>query len=205
MDSVAADAAALIQSLRAAPCHFVGLSMGGFVGMRLAARRPDLIRSLTLIETSCEPEPALNVPRYRRLAWFARILGPSPVIERVMPILFGKTFLTDPARETERRAWRVRLCAVNRAGAARATMGVITRAGLVEEIGSIRVPTLVIVGDEDVATPPEKARAIQARIPGSRLAVIPRAGHSSPVEQPAAVTDAIASFLGALAELPRPV
>ncbi|MFN7975448.1 MAG: alpha/beta fold hydrolase [Acidobacteriota bacterium] len=195
MDTASADAAALIEALGAAPCHFVGLSMGGFVGMRLAARRPDLVRSLCLLETSCEREPPENVPRYRRLAFVARLLGPAPVIGKVMPILFGRTFMTDPAREADRGAWRARLRAVDRAGAARATMGVITREGVRGEIASIRVPALVVVGDEDVATPPAKARAIQAAIPGSRLVEIPRAGHSSPVEQPALVTQAIARFL----------
>src|SRR3954452_757348 len=51
MDTLAEDAAALIQTLGVAPCHFVGLSMGGFIGMRLAVRRPELIQSLMLLET----------------------------------------------------------------------------------------------------------------------------------------------------------
>jgi pimeloyl-ACP methyl ester carboxylesterase len=57
------------------------------------------------------------------------------------------------------------------------------------------VPTLVIVGDEDVATPPPKAERIARAIAGARLVRIPHAGHSSPVEEPAAVTSAIATFL----------
>src|SRR6478672_240051 len=57
MDTAAEDAAALIRALRAAPCHFAGLSMGGFAGMRLAARRPELIRTLTLMNTGPDPEP----------------------------------------------------------------------------------------------------------------------------------------------------
>src|SRR6185369_4898317 len=64
MDELTADALALIQALGAAPCHFVGLSMGGFVGMRLAARYPALIRSLSLLETSAGPEPLFKVFKY---------------------------------------------------------------------------------------------------------------------------------------------
>src|SRR5205823_2727516 len=56
METVTDDAASLIEALGAAPVHFVGLSMGGFVGMRLAARRPELLRSLVLLETSADPE-----------------------------------------------------------------------------------------------------------------------------------------------------
>ena len=51
METVYADAVGLIEKLGVGPCHFVGLSMGGFTGMRLAARRPDLLRSLSLLET----------------------------------------------------------------------------------------------------------------------------------------------------------
>ena len=72
MDTLALDAAALIEHLRLGPCHVVGLSMGGFVAMRLAARRPDLVRSLILLETAADAEPAANVPRYRLLNFIAR-------------------------------------------------------------------------------------------------------------------------------------
>jgi pimeloyl-ACP methyl ester carboxylesterase len=63
MDELAVDAAALLESLGATPCHFVGLSMGGFVGLRLAIERPQLLRSLTLIESAADAEPRLNVPK----------------------------------------------------------------------------------------------------------------------------------------------
>ncbi len=59
-------------------------------------------------------------------------------------------------------------------------------------------PTVVVVGDEDVATPRSKAEKIARAIAHSSLVTIPRAGHSSPVEEPAAVTEAIESFLTAL-------
>src|SRR5215467_6268154 len=56
MDTQAYDAAALITALNAAPCHFAGLSMGGFVGMRLAAHHPGLVRTLTLMNTTANAE-----------------------------------------------------------------------------------------------------------------------------------------------------
>jgi pimeloyl-ACP methyl ester carboxylesterase len=61
------------------------------------------------------------------------------------------------------------------------------------------LPTLVIVGDEDVATPPAKAEVIANGIPGDRLVRIPGAGHSASLEEPAAVTAAIEAFLAGLA------
>lgn len=197
METCYRDAVAVIEALDARPCHFVGLSMGGFVGMRLAARRPDLLYSLTLMETSAEPEPVENVPRYRRLNLVAGLLGTRFVADKVMPILFGKTFMSDPARAAEREAWRREIASRPRS-ITRAVRGVIDRRGVMDEIPSIRVPTLVMVGDEDTATPPPKARRIQQLIPGARLVRIAGAGHSSSVEQPAEVTRVLSEFLASL-------
>src|SRR4051794_27715392 len=91
MERLTDDAVALIEKLGAAPCHFVGLSMGGFVGMRLAARRPELLRTLTLVETAADPEPRLNVPKYRAMMLVARAFGFRPVVDMVMRIMFGAT------------------------------------------------------------------------------------------------------------------
>lgn len=192
-----ADAVALLGGLALGPVHFVGLSMGGFVGMRLAARRPDLVRSLALLETSADAEPEANRPKYRRLAAVVRWLGPRPVASRVMPIMFGRTFLTDPARAGERDRWRTYLEG-NRRGIHRAVVGVVDRAGVADELPGITAPTLVVVGDEDVATVPAKAERIAALIPGARLVVVRGAGHSSSIEAPAQVTAALSAFLAAL-------
>jgi len=199
MDTLAADAAALIESLRCAPCHFVGLSMGGFVGMRLAIHRPELIRSLILMETSADPEPRENVGRYRMLNFIARWLGLRLVADQVMPIMFGVKFLNDPTRAQERAIWRERMIANHRIGISRAVQGVIDRQGVYDQIDRITAPTLIIVGDQDVATPPDKSRRIHARIRNSTLVVIPGAGHTSTVEEPDAVNAALRRFLDALA------
>ncbi len=198
MDTLSVDAAGLIESLGYAPCHFAGLSMGGFIGMRLAARRPELLRSLILLETSADPEPPENVPNYKRMAQVTRLLGPAVVASRVMPVMFGRTFMTDPIRATERAEWQRRLVANHRVGISRATIAVCDRKGIYDEIAGITLPTLVIVGDEDTATRPDRAKRIAERIPNARLVTIPRAGHTSTVEQPAAVNDAINSFLASL-------
>lgn len=198
MDTVSDDAAALIETLGCAPCHFVGLSMGGFVGMRLAIRRPELLRSLILLQTSAEPEPGENVGRYRLLSVVARWFGLGVVASRVMPILFGRKFLDDPARADERAQWRTLLLANDRVGITRAVTGVIERPGVSELLDRIALPTLVVVGDQDVATVPEKAEHIAAAISGSRLVIIPGAGHSSTIEEPDAVNAAITAFLDGL-------
>ncbi|HLE85083.1 MAG TPA: alpha/beta fold hydrolase [Thermoanaerobaculia bacterium] len=195
MDTLAEDAAALIEALGAAPCHFVGLSMGGFVGLRLASRRPELLRSLAVLDSSADPEPAENLPRYRLLNTIARWLGLRVVAGRVMPIVFGRSFLRDPERREVRELWRQRIVSRDRRGITRAVRGVIYRRGVQDELPGIRVPTLILVGEEDLATPRERSEWMRAAIPGAELVVVPRAGHSAPIENPEAVTAALAELL----------
>jgi pimeloyl-ACP methyl ester carboxylesterase len=195
MDSLAADAAALITELGAAPCHFAGLSMGGFVGMRLAIHYPQLLRSLILMDTSADPEPEQNRGPYKRLAFIGRWFGFRPVIKPLMNIMFGRTFLTDPAAEAVRSHWKTHLMGLDKVGTSRAAHGVIDREGVYDQLGRIETPTLILVGDEDVATVPAKAERMHAAIAGSQLVVIPGAGHSASIEQPALVTKAIEDFL----------
>jgi pimeloyl-ACP methyl ester carboxylesterase len=190
------DAVRLLEALGAGPVHFCGLSMGGFVAMRTAARRPDLVRSLILLETSADPEPVDNVARYRQLTWVTRVLGPRIVRNKVAPIMLGKTTLTDPARRDD--VARFTDLMSRRRDIWRAVNGVVDRGGVHHELARITAPTVVIVGDEDVATPAAKAERIAAAIAGAKLVAIPRAGHSSTVEQPAAVTAAIEQFLAGL-------
>ena len=195
MDNLSKDAADLIEALECSPCHFLGLSMGGFVGMRLAIRRPDLIKSLMLLETTADPEPEENVGRYRLLNFIARWFSLRLVANRVMTIMFGEKFLNDPARARMREEWRERLIANHRIGITRAVRGVITREGVYDQLDRIAVPTLIIVGDQDIATVPAKAERMHARIRGSKLVTIPGAGHTSTVEEPEAVNAALEEFL----------
>ncbi len=194
MELVWQDAIALLDHMGVSQTHLVGLSMGGFVAMRIAARRPALVDKLILLETSADPEPVENVPRYRLLSKVYRALGGRPIASKVAPIMMGKSILADPNRKAEVAGF-VKLM-TRRRDVWKAVNGVIDRAGIAAwELAQIRAPTLVIVGDEDVATTPAKADALVAAIRGAKLAVIPRAGHSSSVEEPEAVTRQIAVFL----------
>ena len=194
MELVTQDAMALLAKLGTGPVHFAGLSMGGFVAMRIAARRPKLVRKLILIETSGDPEPVENVPRYRMLSLVARAVGTRIIAKRVAQIMLGKTILGDATRATELAHYLDVM--TGRRDVWRAVNGVIDRAGLADDLPQIAAPTLILVGDEDVATPVAQAEKLAAAIRGARLVRVPRAGHSSTVESPAEVTAAIASFLG---------
>jgi pimeloyl-ACP methyl ester carboxylesterase len=169
--------------------------MGGFVGMRLAIRRPELIKSLTLMETSSDPEPKENIPKYKKLGFVARWFGFRLVADKVMPIMFSRAFMNDPARAAQREEWKRKMIANNRVGISRALKGVITREGVYEQLDKITAPTLIIVGDQDTATVPAKSERMHARIKNSKLVVIKNAGHSSSIEEPEQVNRAIEEFL----------
>src|SRR5262249_11410843 len=95
------DAVTLLDPLGVANACFAGLSMGGFVALRVAARRPDLVRRLILLETSIGPEPLENVSRYRLLNRVYRTLGPRLLSGRVGPIMLGRSILADPNRKAD--------------------------------------------------------------------------------------------------------
>ena len=196
MELVWQDAVLLLEALGAGPVHFCGLSMGGFVGMRMAARRPDLVRSLVLVETSSDPEPIENIARYRLLTKVVRLLGTWAVRNRIGPIMLGKTTLTERTRHSEVQGFLEIMS--RRRDVWRAVNGVIDRAGIHDELSRVTAPTVVIVGDEDVATPRSKSDKIASAIAHAKVVTIPRAGHSSSVENPEAVTSAIESFLTSL-------
>ena len=195
MDTLTDDVVGIIDKLGLGRVHFVGLSMGGFVGMRLAARHPELVRSLVLLDTSSGPEPPANVPRYKLLAAIYTWFGLRPVRKPVEKIMFGPTYLADPRSKAEIDEWVEELSGLDKRGVKKAIYGVIERTAIHSEIDRITAPTLVGVGADDVATTRDKSEAIVAAIPGSRLEIIADAGHSSSIEQPDTVADLIERFI----------
>jgi pimeloyl-ACP methyl ester carboxylesterase len=195
MDTIAEDAAVLIKSLCDEPVHFAGLSMGGFVGMRLAARHPKLIKSLILMETSANAEPIKNIPKYKTLnglvKWFGIL---PPVANRVMKIMFAESWLNDRMNSDKIDFWKSEVKA-NKKTVTGPVEGVIYRKGIESELKRIVCPTMVIVGDEDVATTPEKAKFIQMNVAHSKLHTIPGAGHSSCIEKPREINRLIGDWL----------
>ncbi|RKH53771.1 alpha/beta fold hydrolase [Corallococcus llansteffanensis] len=188
------DAVAVIQALGLAPCHFVGQSMGGFVGLRVAARHPELLRSLSLLDSSAAAELPLTLARYRLLTTLTHWLGVRPVVDRIMSLYFGRTFMRDPEREAERASLRRQLVD-NPREVWRAMQGVIHRRSVEGELHRIVTPTLVMVGDEDLVTVPEAAARLHQRIQDSRLVTLPCGGHMCILEQPEAVNAALVRFL----------
>ncbi len=195
MESLYEDAVALIEALGIAPVHWVGVSMGGFIGIRLAARRPELIRTLTLAETGAEAETRGKKFRWGLLANIFRLFGPGPVLKPITKILFGQSTLADPAKQPMIARFQQEWFKLDHQALMKTAFGIFQREDVQHLLPQIQAPTLVLVGEEDVARPLEEAKRLQAAIPDARLVVIPAAGHSSPVENPADFNRALRVFL----------
>lgn len=195
MDTLTEDAKELIEQLEAGPCHFVGLSMGGFVGLRLAARYPELLRSLTLIDTSMQAEDKKNLPKYRMLRLVAKLLGLKVVTGNVLPIMFSHSFLKDASKTSIKEKWVNGLLNGDKKGILNAVKGVTRRKAVSEEeVERIKDPTLIIVGEKDVATPPHKSEKIKKHIPHADLVTIPGVGHLSNYEKPGEINKELEQF-----------
>jgi pimeloyl-ACP methyl ester carboxylesterase len=128
------------------------------------------------------------------MALVTRAFGTRPLLKPIMKIMFGHSFLRDPAKAGLRESLKGELLANDVRGSVLALRGVLDRAGLMDELGAIRTPTLVVSGEEDLAVRPERSRRTAERIPGARFVLLPRAGHTSSLEQPEAVTAALREF-----------
>lgn len=199
METLTTDAADLILALDAAPCHFAGLSMGGFVGLRLAVRRPALLRTLTLMNTGAEREPWPSRVRYGFLAQMVRLAGPGPFTGVAVRALFGSTTRRSPDRRAMLEEWTAKLRQRPR-NVAEALLGVMQRREITtDELRTIQCPTLIIAGEDDTARPPSDSERMAAFIPGARLVRITGSGHSSALEAPDAVIAAMRGLFGELA------
>jgi 3-oxoadipate enol-lactonase len=191
METLALDAAALITKLNAAPCHFVGLSMGGFVGMRLAAHHPALIRTLTLMNTTADKERLSNRIKYGVLATLVKLLSPAPFTAIAVKELFGQTTRTSPSRRPMLEEWTSKLKSRPR-NIARSLSAVMNRKEFTaQELAKIQCPTLIIAGEDDTAQPPRNSQSLVEGIRSARFVRVPGAGHSSSLEEPEAVIAAM--------------
>ena len=112
--------------------------------------------------------------------------------------MFGQKFLNDPTRASERKEWEAQMRLCKTPGVVKAVAGVIDRKPIYDELKNITLPTLIMVGTQDVATIPAKAERIHAAISQSKLVYIEGGGHTSSIEEPEQVNKAIEGFLKGL-------
>ena len=184
------DMAALLQHLEAAPANIVGLSLGGMVAFQLAVEHPTLVRRLVIANSRPEVklESLRDYWRYGSRRLVAQVLGMRTTGRILAHRLFHK-----PEHGRLRQAF-IERWAENDKSAYLQTLDAIVGWSVADRIASISCPTLIIAAEEDY-TSFQKNREYANRIPDARLVVIPDARHATPVEEPEAFNETIASFL----------
>jgi pimeloyl-ACP methyl ester carboxylesterase len=197
VEQMADDVAALLTDLQVRePVALGGLSMGGYVALAFARRHPGRLRALVLADTKAEADDAEGRANRDRMIAFARDNPARALIDQMLPRLVSP----ETAARRPEVLEEVRATASGQAGAgiAAALVALRDRPDARPSLAAITVPTLVLVGSDDALTPPARAEALAAAIPGARLVTIPGAGHLSNLEQPGHFNAAVHSFLQAL-------
>ena len=192
MDTLADDAAALIDALDLAPCFVAGNSMGGFVALRLAARYPERLAGCAIMGSSADLEHQL--PVFVPLVEDLGRNGAAPHIDTLMHIMFGDSSLNDPACASLTAHWRERMQALGPDIGA-AAEGVIRRPSMLAELPGLRVPLLVLAGEQDHAYSVELSQQIAEVSGRGTVHVVPHAGHSLALEAPSVVAGYLRHFI----------
>lgn len=183
VDNMCADVLAVQDALKLGPVFWVGSSVGGVAGIRVAAQWPERVRSLVTCGASAHAEPIEKLTRYEDLLGrYAQDMAASwPLLA---PVLYGAKFLSDPARAAEVEAERRAFLDNNGPAIQRAAAPILRRVGIEHMLAHVKCPTLSIVGEHDGANPPAQSQHIVAGIAGARLAIMPGVGHQPNAEAP---------------------
>lgn len=194
MADQAEDYRKVMDHLGIASAPIVGLSMGAMAAMHLAVAHPARVSGLVLMNTSAEVEPTKARAKETALAVMARLFGLREfILKSVEPLMFGERFRAERPEVVAR--WSAIMGSLDKKAVYRAVTMVLSRPAVGPRLANVRVPTLVIAGDQDIAAPPKLGQQIAETIPGAEHVLLPRTGHISTVEEPEVTTKLIRSFL----------
>lgn len=193
VDQYADDLAALLDSLRIERAVVCGLSMGGYVALAFWRRHRARVRALILMDTRAGNDSAEGRERRDQMIALARQRGSEAVADAMITGMVGKR-TREKCPEVVDDVHRM-LASAPVDGVVGALEALRDRPDSTATLETIDVPTLIVVGEDDVLTPPGEAMLLHAGIRGSTLEVIAGAGHLANVERPAAVNHVITEFL----------
>jgi 3-oxoadipate enol-lactonase len=191
LDDMAADIATLLDYLEIDPAVIGGLSMGGYVTFALFRQAPERFSGMILADTKSQADTPEGRAARRTMIELAHARGSAAVADAMMPKLLGATTMKRrPALADEVRRM---IEGARVEGIVAAIEAMIERPDSTPDLAGI--PTLVVVGAEDVITPIADATAMQNHIDRSRLVILPEAGHLSNLESPDGFALALSDFL----------
>jgi 3-oxoadipate enol-lactonase len=194
---LARDAAGVIEALRLVPCHIVGFSLGGATAQELAIARPELVRSLVLLSTWAKSDGFFiaqmhNWQAIRHAHWDDEV---SFLLSLETWLFSPATYANDELRRSIYAMWHDD-SSQKPEGWIRQTEADIAHDAL-GRLSQIAAPCLVVVGEDDICTPPRFSEELARALPKADLVRIPKAGHCAVFEQPDTVARAIKEFLDA--------
>ncbi|MGA9040897.1 MAG: alpha/beta fold hydrolase [Terriglobales bacterium] len=193
MEKHAADLERVLDNERVGRTVFVGVSIGGYILFEFLRRYRARVTALVL----CNTKAQADTPEARavRVQAAADVLerGTEPFFESMLPKLLGKTTHTTRPDLVQGALRMMRKMSTE--DVALVQRGMAARTDSVATLSAIKVPTLVITGEEDMLTGAAEAEVIRKNIPGSKMKIIARAGHYSPWEQPEEVGKLLRQFL----------
>ena len=177
-----------------APPRFalIGLSMGGYVSFELLRQAPDRVAKLALLDTTARPDLPEQTEQRKRQIDMARSGRFAAISDLLYPKFVAASRQNDRALQSIVRTMAEE---VGPEAFVRQQTAILKRVDSRPDLALVRCPTLVVVGEHDVLTPPDRAAEIAAAIPSARQVVIADCGHLSALEQPQAVTRALTEFL----------
>ncbi|MGY2185589.1 Sigma factor SigB regulation protein RsbQ [compost metagenome] len=194
MDKCADDIEALIERMELDSINVMAQSMGGDVAFRLIARRQELFRSLVVAGSSACGEPPEQGARFAQWVVDAGERGfVGDILDMTMEVMFGKTTRNNPDKQELVAYWRDRIEALPKS-LRPAMKGVMHRESSVELLSSIKIPVLIINGEEDMPRPPAWSDEMKRELPNSKLMRLSKIGHSPTLEAPELVLPAIIGF-----------
>jgi len=196
MERIADDAAGLLDHLGISKAVVCGLSMGGYAALAFARRHADRLGGLVLSDTRASADTPEARAARAELGQRIRTGGAKVAADAMLDKLLGPT--SRERRPELTRQLRGLIEENPPAGICDALAGIAARDDSTRFLREIAVPTLVVVGEEDVLTPPSEAEALRDGIPGAELAVVPGAGHVANLENPEAWNAAVRGFLEGL-------
>lgn len=173
----------------------VGLSIGGMASIRAALQYPDRVRALVLADTGAAAQGIINRVKITALSPVWRTPARRLIVSQVVSVLFGSTARRDQPDLVA--TWRGRFLAQDPDSMMTVGHALVQRDDVTDRLNEIRVPTLVIVGDQDVDPGVAASVALAARIPGAQFVALPDTGHLSALEQPDAFGAALLHFAAA--------
>jgi pimeloyl-ACP methyl ester carboxylesterase len=193
IDDYAADVVDLLDALHIQDAVVGGCSMGGYLALALMRLAPNYIRGLLLVDTRSQADAPEALAGRKKLLTMAEEQGPAAVLADMESKLLGDTTRRErPQVVATLRDLAMRNSNVAVAGMVRALM---SRPDSTPLLAGIRVPTLIVVGEEDTITPPALSQQMHAAIAGSTLEILPRVGHLPNLEDPDAFNAVLVRFL----------